>query len=85
MNALIAKAIAQQVRFEWEQRMDPTGGTEKMQDAHIDHVAEYILAHMDIDYTSKLIKEMDTIIRERFNQACDEYDKWLESLGPEMD
>ena len=86
MEQRIEKAIKEQIRFEWEQRMDPTGGTEKMEDKHVDHIAEEILAGtLDIDYTPGMIREMDKRIRRGFNRTCNEYDSWLESLGPKMD
>ena len=84
MNAKIEEAIKKQVRFEWEERAAAWGRNKYMTED--EKFAEDILVHlleMDPDQTDRaLIQEMDQAIRNRYNKACDAYDRFLDNLGP---
>lgn len=71
----IEKAINREVRFQWEETASAWGGGRKMATGEtFDAVAEDINDQETIDYINQEI-------RSRFNQACDRYQDFLDSLG----
>lgn len=73
----IEKAINQEVRFQWEETASPWNGHSKMTPAEtFDVIIE------DIEATQEIINYVNKEVRRRFNEACDQYQSFLDGLGP---